>query len=88
MLAVEGVTTGRVYSHTPATSAVLQRSLLVLAIPHRSILFDRACAPVLLHIIPCSRVALKHMKANKSSHVPCFFRAICLFILGSAQPFP
>ena len=43
------------------------------------------CAPVLLHIIPSNRLALKHTKAEKSSRTPCFLRVVCSFRLGSSH---
>ena len=55
---------------------------------HRPVAFDSAHAPVLLHTIPCNRLAFKHTKAEKSSRTPCLFRAVCPFRLGSSQPFP
>ena len=41
----------------------LQRTLLAFAVPHRPVPFGSACAPVLLHIIPCNRLAFNHTKA-------------------------
>ena len=66
----------------------LQRTLLAFAVPHWPVPFDSACTPVVLHIVPCKRLAFNHTKAEKSSRTPCLFRAVCLFRLGSSQPFP
>ena len=54
----------------------LQRTLLGFAVPHRSVPFDSACAPVLLHIIPCNCLAFNHPKAKKSSRTSRLFRAV------------
>ena len=43
----------------------LQSTLLAFAVSHRPVPFDCACPPVLLHIIPCNRLAPSHTKAEK-----------------------
>ena len=78
-----------VFSHPRFLDAdTLQRTLLAFAVPHRPIPSNSACAPVLLHIIPCNPLAFNHTKARKSSRTACLFRVVCPFRLGSSQPFP
>ena len=50
----------------------LQRTLLAFAVPHRPVPLDSACAPVLLHIIPCNRLAFNHTKAENQVAHPAY----------------